>query len=138
MIRHLNLWESISNFYIEYLPGATSSGALGMIRAHQVDGSGAMYPGTSGPSGLQQASAVIAAHQTLDKDSGMAAIMKAMQKPDSGLEVRDRVWLKMKIPNAFLGSDMVDWLLEKVEGFEVCISLYLNFQVVTMLRQPYR
>ena len=123
----------ISHFYIEYLPGATSSGALGMIRAHQVDGSGAMYPGTSGPGGVQQASAVIASHQTLDKDSGMAAIIKAMQKPDSGLEVRDRVWLKMKIPNAFLGSDMVDWLLEKVEGFEVCFSLYLSFHVVTMM-----
>ena len=63
--------------------------------------------------------AAMAANQPLDKDSGMLAIIRAMKKPDSGLEVRDRMWLKIKIPNAFLGSDMVDWLYEKVEGFQV-------------------
>lgn len=28
---------------------------------------------------------------------------KAMAAPESGLEVRDRMWLKITIPNAFLG-----------------------------------
>ncbi|KAJ7995121.1 hypothetical protein DPEC_G00241280 [Dallia pectoralis] len=49
--------------------------------------------------------------------SDMAAIAKAMANPESGLEVRDRMWLKITIPNAFIGSDVVDWLYHNVEGF---------------------
>jgi segment polarity protein dishevelled len=30
-------------------------------------------------------------------------IVGAMKKPDSGLEIRDRLWLKITIPNAFIG-----------------------------------
>ena len=59
-----------------------------------------------------------AAAGNLSKSSGMLAVVNAMQKSDSGLEVRDRMWLKIKIPNAFLGSDVVDWLYENVDGFE--------------------
>ncbi|XP_056090143.1 segment polarity protein dishevelled homolog DVL-3 isoform X2 [Rhinichthys klamathensis goyatoka] len=49
--------------------------------------------------------------------SDMAAVAKAMASPESGLEVRDRMWLKITIPNAFIGSDVVDWLYHHVEGF---------------------
>ncbi|TRY60306.1 hypothetical protein DNTS_015875 [Danionella cerebrum] len=49
--------------------------------------------------------------------SDMAAVAKAMASPESGLEVRDRMWLKITIPNAFIGSDVVDWLHHHVEGF---------------------
>uniref|UniRef100_A0A8D0HTA1 Dishevelled segment polarity protein 2 n=1 Tax=Sphenodon punctatus TaxID=8508 RepID=A0A8D0HTA1_SPHPU len=48
----------------------------------------------------------------------MASVTKAMASPESGLEVRDRMWLKITIPNAFLGSDVVDWLYHHVEGFQ--------------------
>lgn len=34
----------------------------------------------------------------------MASVTKAMAAPESGLEVRDRMWLKITIPNAFLGT----------------------------------
>ncbi|KAM3875072.1 segment polarity protein dishevelled homolog DVL-3-like [Diretmus argenteus] len=54
-------------------------------------------------------------HLTIHSD--MAAIAKAMANPESGLEVRDRMWLKITIPNAFIGSDVVDWLYHHVEGF---------------------
>ena len=37
---------------------------------------------------------------------------------DSGLEVRDRLWLKITIKNAFIGSDVVDWLYDKVSKGE--------------------
>ncbi|XP_036392908.1 segment polarity protein dishevelled homolog DVL-3 isoform X2 [Megalops cyprinoides] len=47
----------------------------------------------------------------------MATVAKAMASPESGLEVRDRMWLKITIPNAFIGSDVVDWLFHHVEGF---------------------
>lgn len=33
----------------------------------------------------------------------MASVTKAMASPESGLEVRDRMWLKITIPDAFLG-----------------------------------
>nr|XP_023992426.1 segment polarity protein dishevelled homolog DVL-3-like [Salvelinus alpinus] len=49
--------------------------------------------------------------------SDMATIAKAMANPESGLEVRDRMWLKITIPSAFIGSDVVDWLYHYVEGF---------------------
>lgn len=34
----------------------------------------------------------------------MATIVQAMARPDSGLEIRDRMWLKINIPNAFIGN----------------------------------
>ena len=40
----------------------------------------------------------------LTVQSGMKAICSAMQKQDSGLEVRDRMWLKINIPQAFIGK----------------------------------
>lgn len=48
----------------------------------------------------------------------MSEIVQAMQRPDSGLEIRDRMWLKITIPNAFIGTDMIEWLLLHVEGFQ--------------------
>ncbi|GFO05723.1 segment polarity protein dishevelled-like protein dvl-3 [Plakobranchus ocellatus] len=47
----------------------------------------------------------------------MGAVVKAMAQPDSGLEIRDRMWLKITIANAFIGADLVDWLFTHVEGF---------------------
>lgn len=41
--------------------------------------------------------------------SDMAAIVKAMASPESGLEVRDRMWLKITIPNAFIGERPPWW-----------------------------
>lgn len=34
----------------------------------------------------------------------ISIIVREMQKPDSGLEIRDRNWLKITIPNAFIGK----------------------------------
>ncbi|KRZ05021.1 Segment polarity protein dishevelled -like protein DVL-3, partial [Trichinella zimbabwensis] len=47
----------------------------------------------------------------------IVTIVRAMAKPESGLEIRDRTWLKITIPNAFLGSDVVEWLYTNVQGF---------------------
>ncbi len=44
----------------------------------------------------------------------MAAVAKAMASPESGLEVRDRMWLKITIPNAFIGK-LADSLWHGVE-----------------------
>ena len=37
-------------------------------------------------------------------NTDMATVVKAMASPDSGLEIRDRMWLKITIPNAFIGT----------------------------------
>ncbi|KAL8597073.1 hypothetical protein ACOMHN_057562 [Nucella lapillus] len=54
---------------------------------------------------------------TLTINTDMASVVKAMAHADSGLEIRDRMWLKITIPKAFIGADMVDWLFSHVEGF---------------------
>ncbi|KAI6242978.1 hypothetical protein M3Y99_00208500 [Aphelenchoides fujianensis] len=43
-------------------------------------------------------------------------VAKAMAFPNSGLEVRNRTWLKIPVPMSFLGSALIDWLIEHVEG----------------------
>ncbi|MCI4390134.1 hypothetical protein PGIGA_G00119110 [Pangasianodon gigas] len=48
----------------------------------------------------------------------MATLVKVMQLPDSGLEIRDRMWLKITIASAVIGADVVDWLYSRVEGFK--------------------
>ncbi|CAO2590305.1 Segment polarity protein dishevelled homolog DVL-1, partial [Lemmus lemmus] len=50
--------------------------------------------------------------------SDMSAVVRVMQLPDSGLEIRDRMWLKITIANAVIGADVVDWLYTHVEGFK--------------------
>lgn len=50
--------------------------------------------------------------------SDMGAVVRLMQLPDSGLEIRDRMWLKITIADAVIGADVVDWLYAHVEGFK--------------------
>ncbi len=38
-------------------------------------------------------------------NSDMDTIVRAMAEPDSGLDIRDRIWLKMPIPKSFLGME---------------------------------
>lgn len=53
----------------------------------------------------------------LTTDTDMETVVRSMAAPDSGLDIRDRNWLKITIPMAFIGSDVVDWLFNHVEGF---------------------
>ncbi|XP_025049541.1 segment polarity protein dishevelled homolog DVL-2 [Alligator sinensis] len=84
-------------------------------------GAFATYPGSSSMSTITSGSSVPETERfeelALSVHTDMASVMKAMAAPESGLEVRDRMWLKITIPNAFLGSDVVDWLYHHVEGF---------------------
>ncbi|GBP89124.1 Segment polarity protein dishevelled homolog DVL-3 [Eumeta japonica] len=52
-----------------------------------------------------------AADNHLSVNMDMALVVQAMLRPESGLEIRDRMWLKITIPNAFIGADVVDWIL---------------------------
>nr|XP_027225989.1 segment polarity protein dishevelled homolog DVL-3-like isoform X2 [Penaeus vannamei] len=42
----------------------------------------------------------------LTVNTPMDTIVRAMAAPDSGLEIRDRMWLKITIPNAFIGKSL--------------------------------
>ncbi|RNA38516.1 segment polarity dishevelled -like protein [Brachionus plicatilis] len=53
----------------------------------------------------------------LTTNTDMEVVVRSMAAADSGLDIRDRNWLKITIPMAFIGSDVVDWLLYHVEGF---------------------
>lgn len=44
-------------------------------------------------------------------------IVQHMQLPKFGVELKDREWLKINIPRACLGSDLVSWLERNVCGF---------------------
>ena len=39
----------------------------------------------------------------------MVLVARAMARPDSGLEIRDRLWLKITIPRAFIGQSALSW-----------------------------
>uniref|UniRef100_H2ZCX6 Dishevelled segment polarity protein 3a n=1 Tax=Ciona savignyi TaxID=51511 RepID=H2ZCX6_CIOSA len=52
----------------------------------------------------------------LSTHSDMATVVKHLKMSGSGLDVKTRMWLKITIPNAFIGSDLVDWLQQKVHG----------------------
>ncbi|VDL67169.1 unnamed protein product [Nippostrongylus brasiliensis] len=39
-----------------------------------------------------------------------------MAMPNSGLDIKNRTWLKIPIPMSFLGKDLLDWLLAHVDG----------------------
>src|SRR5699024_8419002 len=54
---------------------------------------------------------------TLTTESDLESVAFAMASADSGLDVRDRMWLKIRIPNAFIDSDVVNWLFSYVQGF---------------------
>jgi len=41
--------------------------------------------------------------QPLTVHTDMVLVAYAMCRPDSGLEIRDRLWLKITIPRAFIG-----------------------------------
>lgn len=50
----------------------------------------------------------------------MASVVHDMLMPDSGLEIHDRTWLKITIPNAFIGNEnkvlYIDFLRSNVYG----------------------
>ncbi|CAD5217544.1 unnamed protein product [Bursaphelenchus xylophilus] len=52
----------------------------------------------------------------LDLSTDKKIVAKAMAMPNSGLEVRNRTWLKIPVPMSFLGSALLDWIHEHVEG----------------------
>lgn len=67
----------------------------------------------------------------------MATIVKVMQLPDSGLEIRDRMWLKITISNAVIGKQAPEMLRGKKPsdlmktGFKNYLLMSFFFMSVT-------
>lgn len=58
--------------------------------------------------------------------SDMATVAKAMACPESGLEVRDRMWLKITIANAFIGTSVRAGGVVRLPGVRsVLITLFI-------------
>merc|ERR1719397_1420493 len=93
-------------------PATAVGGLAGGLRAPSVS-----TLTSSSPSLASTVQERAGAGQQLTIQSGMKAICSSMQRSDSGLEVRDRMWLKINIPQAFIGSDVVNWLFSHVAGF---------------------
>lgn len=65
----------------------------------------------------QQQNTITTNTMDLTTESDMETVVRSMAMPDSGLDVRDHEWLKVKLSNAFLGAEVVQWLFNHVEGF---------------------
>ena len=56
----------------------------------------------------------------------MDTIVRTMAAPDSGLEIRDRMWLKITIPNAFIGElGKKNWRKHYNAASCVLLTLYI-------------
>uniref|UniRef100_A0A183BSZ8 Segment polarity protein dishevelled homolog DVL-3 n=1 Tax=Globodera pallida TaxID=36090 RepID=A0A183BSZ8_GLOPA len=66
-----------------------------------------------GPGGV-----VLSVPHRLDVHSDKRKVILSLAMPNSGLDIRDRTWLKIPIPKSFLGSALIDWLIENVEGLK--------------------
>ncbi|KAJ1359345.1 hypothetical protein KIN20_018042 [Parelaphostrongylus tenuis] len=55
-------------------------------------------------------------HIRLDIHTDKKKVVEVMAMPNSGLDIKNRTWLKIPIPMSFLGKDLLDWLLTHVDG----------------------
>lgn len=105
-------------------PGAWVAHTNAMKVADYQNRGGALSPSmtsmtsSSISSSLPESERGLEEYTKLTINTDMATIARAMAAPESGLDIRDRMWLKITIPNAFLGSDVVEWLFQHVEGFQ--------------------
>lgn len=53
----------------------------------------------------------------INKTADIKEIIQHLKFPNYGIDIKDREWLKIKIPKAFLGSQLVNWLERNVYGF---------------------
>uniref|UniRef100_A0AC34QGE8 DIX domain-containing protein n=2 Tax=Panagrolaimus sp. JU765 TaxID=591449 RepID=A0AC34QGE8_9BILA len=54
----------------------------------------------------------------LTTETDPVLVLRRMVHPNSGLEIRNRKWLKIPFPDSFVGNDMLHWLSQHVEGFK--------------------
>ena len=80
-------------------PGGGSGGVA------QANSCGTPGSGGSGPNGIAGTNGqeFDCNNVRLSSKSDVLSVLRTIQMPNSGLEIKDRMWLKITIPNAFLG-----------------------------------
>lgn len=66
----------------------------------------------------------------------MATIVKVMQLPDSGLEIRDRMWLKITIANAVIGEDRATESAQFMQKAHIFVTGCLQLDCI-IVNKPY-
>jgi len=57
----------------------------------------------------------------------MVLVARAMSRPDSGLEIRDRLWLKITVPRAFIGQySLITLSLTETKDFRLHFRNFLT------------
>lgn len=107
-LRGLALWDG------EESPGLSSSfdeGHLPRMGDKRFDPGPCSQPhgGSRCEPGLREVCSAELEEAPLTVKSDMSAIVRVMQLPDSGLEIRDRMWLKITIANAVIGESLAVW-----------------------------
>lgn len=95
-----------ANSHMEHANSTTSSPSFGS-NAHDTD---CIRPSSVGVNNFSST-------LRLNKGTDIKEMIQHMKLPNYGLDIRDREWLKIKIPDAFLGSHLVNWLERNVYGF---------------------
>ena len=67
-------------------------------------------------------------HLTVNTD--MTTIARAMAAPDSGLDIRDRMWLKITISSAFIGQSNSLEYLKSMKGNKKPVANQCNLIVI--------
>ncbi|ROT85563.1 putative Regulator of G-protein signaling, partial [Penaeus vannamei] len=45
----------------------------------------------------------------------MEALVREMQDPETGVPIRSQKWFLTSIPSSFMGYDLIEWLMERLE-----------------------
>ena len=108
---------AVRGLEIPQYPGAGPAPVAGQVYTGPSQGGGLIGAGVRAPSVSTLTSSNPSLASTVQErpaagqltiQSGMKAICSAMQRTDSGLEVRDRLWLKINIPQAFIGETLLE------------------------------
>ena len=108
---------AVRGLEIPQYPGAGPAPVAGQVYTGPSQGGGLIGAGVRAPSVSTLTSSSPSLASTVQErpaagqltiQSGMKAICSAMQRTDSGLEVRDRLWLKINIPQAFIGETLLE------------------------------
>lgn len=123
-------WDPNPNYFTipKYEPVQPIDPATWVNHTRAVTGDGFYGPSHAGSTNLTETSSDTMAsslpeserydHLPLSIHSEMAMVVKSLQNPNSGLDIKTRMWLKITIPDAFIGSDLIEWLSQRVEGLQ--------------------
>ncbi|XP_063589637.1 regulator of G-protein signaling 7-like [Penaeus indicus] len=55
----------------------------------------------------------------------MEALVREMQDPETGVPIRSQKWFLTSIPSSFMGYDLIEWLMERLEIEDSAEAIHL-------------